>query len=164
MKKLGVFLISVLLVTGCSNKEDDMNQIVSKYESQIEDLQRENQDLKDEIQQVKSDYSTFLQQTDNKSRSIMRLIAEGKFDQLKNEYNVKFEIKDGAIDFGVPESNSPFRIELAKHPMFISSFNKHSDGTEISYYIDNLETEERTLITMSYDKEDAFKFIFVGDR
>ena len=148
---------------GCSN-EDEMNQIVNEHKNKIEAQKKEIQKLEEELQQVKTDYSVFLQQADNKSRVIMRLIANSKFEELKKEYNVEFEVKDNAIDFGVPESNIPFRIDLARHPMFISSFNKHSEATEISYYIDDLETEERTLITMHFDKDGTFKFIFLGDR
>ena len=153
----------MLFVVGCSN-EDEMNRIVTKHENKIEEQQKQIQKLEEELQQVKTDYSIFLQQTDNKFRVIMRLIANGKFEELEKEYNVHFEVKDDVIDFGVPESNTPFRIELAKHPIFISSFNKHSEASEISYYIDNFETEERTLITMHFDKDDTFEYIFVGDR
>lgn len=124
-----------------------------------DEIKKKIQKLEAEVQQVKT-----LQQADNRSRVIMLLIANGKFEELKKEFNVLFEVKDGAIDFGVPDSNTPFRIDLARHPMFISSFNNHYEATEISYYIDNLETEERTLITMHFDKDDTFKYIFVGDR
>ncbi|ALC85250.1 hypothetical protein AM499_05030 [Bacillus sp. FJAT-22090] len=163
MKKLGIIILVLLFVIGCSN-EDETKQVVSKHEKKIEEQQKEIQKLEDELQQVKTEYSVFLQQADNKSRAIMRLIANGKFEELKKEYQVEFEVTDDALDFGVPESNIPFRIDLARHPMFVSSFNKHSEAKEISYYIDNLETEERTLITMHFDKDGTFNFIFLGDR
>ena len=43
----------------------------------------------------------------------MRLISEGKLEELKQEYHVEFEVKENQIIFGQPEFNSPFPIEWA---------------------------------------------------
>ena len=166
MKRICAFILILLLVVGCSD-EDDMKQSVSKYESQIENQKKEIQVLKEENEQLKTDnadYSSYLQEADRNSRRIMRFISEGKFEELKNEYNVDFEVKNGEIDFGIPVGNLPFRIDLAGYPMFIASFSKHPDGTDINYFIDDPEKEERHLINMSFDKDMGFEFIFAGGR
>lgn len=155
-----------LCVVGCSNK-NEMNELVTKYEDQIEKQQVQIQKLKEDSEQLKTeyaDYSVYLQQADRESRRIMRFILEGKFEELKKEYNVDFEIKDGSLVFDLPKSNSPFLINLAGNPMFIASFSKHPNGTDINYYIDDLNDEKRHLINLSFDKNMNFEFIFVGDK
>ena len=162
--KIGILLFILLCVVGCSNK-DEMNGLVSKYEGQIENQQKEIAELEGNIEQLKVEsagYSSNLQQADRESRKIMRFISEGKFEELKKENNIEFEVKDGSIVFAVPESNSPFPLELAGYPMFIASFSKHPNGTDINYFVDDLEVEKRHLINMSFDKNMKFKFIFVG--
>ena len=142
-----------------------MNQSVTKYESQIENQKKEIRELKEENEQLKTDladYNSYLQVGDSNSRRIMRLISEGKFEELKNEYNVDFEVKNGEIDFGVPEGNLPFRIDLAGYPMVISYINKHPKGTEITYFI--YEKEDSHSITMSFDKDMEFEFIYAAGR
>ncbi|MEI4770932.1 hypothetical protein WAX74_15015 [Psychrobacillus sp. FJAT-51614] len=164
MKKIWAFILILLCLAGCSNK-DEMNVLMAKYESQIGNQQEEIQELKKEIKQLETeyaDYSSNLQQADYESRRIMRFISESEFDELKKEYNIEFEVKDGAIDFGVPESNSSFPIELAGNPMFIASLSKFPEGTDINYFVDDLENEKRHLINVSFDKDMKFEFIFVG--
>jgi len=163
---MGGFLLFLLLVGGCSNA-DDVTQLVTKYESQIENQNKEIQELKEENNQLKSDlanYSSYLQAADGNSRKIMSFISEGKFEELKNEFSVNFEVQDGEIDFGLPENNLPFPIELAGYPMHIASFSIHPDGADINYFIYDLEKEESHLINMSFDKDMEFEFIFVGGR
>ena len=143
-----------------------MNKL-EKHESQIENQNKEIQELKEENNQLKSDlanYSSYLQAADGNSRKIMSFISEGKFEELKNEFSVSFEVQDGEIDFGLPENNLPFPIELAGYPMHIASFSIHPDGADINYFIYDLEKEESHLINMSFDKDMEFEFIFVGGR
>ena len=163
---MGGFLLFLLFVGGCSNT-DDVTQLVSKYESQIDEQKVEIKELKEENERIKTDladYNSYLQVADRSSRRIMRLMSEGKFEELKNEFNVEFEVKNGEIDFGVPEGNLPFPIELAGYPMHIASFSIHPDGADINYFIYDLEKEESHLTNMSFDKDMDFEFIFVGGR
>lgn len=122
-----------------------MNKL-EKYESQIENQNKEIQELKEENEQLKTDladyerqvadYRTVLQEGDRNSRAVMRLISEGKFEELKKEFNAEFEVKNGEIDFGKPKDNMPFRVDLAGYPMSISYTHKRpNDDTDIAYYI-----------------------------
>lgn len=165
----------MLFVVGCSEKEE-LNKLVTNYESKIEEQQKKIQEQQTEIQELKeeidnlnsekanyADYGSYLQVADRESRRIMRFISEGKFDELKKEYNVEFEVKDGAIHFSEPEYNIPFQIELAGYPMSIASFSNFSEGTDINYFIDEPGGEERHLINMSFDKDMKFEYIFEGE-
>lgn len=166
MKRIWAFAFILLIVVGCSN-DDKLNQTVKKYENKIENQEKEIQELKEENEQLKTDiaeYSSYLQVADRQSRNIMGYISDGKFEELKNEYNVEFNLKDDKIDFGVPESNLPFPIKLAGYPMHIASFSMHPDGVDINYFIYDLEKEESHLINMSFDKDREFEFIFFGGR
>ncbi|MFY3792315.1 hypothetical protein ACOQFO_11635 [Ureibacillus sp. MALMAid1270] len=107
MKKLGVFIFILFIVGGCSEK-DEINQLTTKYENQfgeqqkkIKEQQKEIERLKEEIEVYKLvpdiNYRQSLQVADREARIIMRLISKGKFDELKREYDVKFEVKDGKI-------------------------------------------------------------------
>ena len=170
MKKIWAFVFILLFVVGCSNK-NDANKL-EKYESQIENQNKEIQELKEENEQLKTDladyerqlanYSTDLKIGDVNSRRIMRLISEGKFEELKKEFNAEFEVKDGKIYFDTPKDNQPFRVDLAGYPMSISYINKHPDGTEITYFI--YEIENSHSITMSFDKDMEFEFIYAAGR
>lgn len=162
-----------MFVGGCSNKEE-IAQLTNKYENQLEEQrkkiqvqQKEIEELKEKIEENKlvpdSNYRSSLQETDREARKIMRLISEGKFEDLKKEYNVNFTVKDDVIDFGVPESNSPFPIEWASSFMYIANFTKHLDGMDISYFISISEHERSELIHMSFEKDLKLKYIFVGD-
>ena len=108
-------------------------------------------------------YITSLQETDRGARRVMKLISEGKFEELKKEYNVDFEVKDDAIHFGEPESNSPFQIELASNSMYIANFLKGKNDVQIGYFIYNPNYDRSDLIYMSFDNEMNFLSIFVGD-
>lgn len=173
MKKLSLLFFILFIVGGCSNTEDIV-QITTKFENQLDEKQKviqeqqiEIQELKEEIEAYKlipdTDYRTSLQETDREARKIMRLIAEGEFEKLKTEYRVEFEIKDDVIVFGVPESNAPFSIELASNFMYIANFIKHKEGMEISYFISNPNYDRSDLIYMLFDNDMKFKYIFVGD-
>lgn len=170
---MGGFLLFLLFVGGCSNA-DDVTQLVSKYESQIENQNKEIQELKEENEQLKTDlafyeqqladYRSDLQQGDRNSRAVMRLISEGKFEELKKEFNAEFEVKDGKIDFGKPEGNFPFSVDLAGYPMTISYTHKRPNGNnDVTYYI-YAEDDYTHLIHMNFDKDWNLESILVGDR
>lgn len=173
LNKLGLLIFILLFVGGCSD-EDKINQLTSKYENQLEELRKEMQEQQKEIEELKEEieeyklvpdvtYRLSLQEADREARKIMRLISDGKFEELKKEYDVEFEVKDDAVKFGVPESNTPFPIEWASNFMFIANFIKHPDGMDISYFISNPKNERNELIDMSFEKDMKLKFIFVGD-
>jgi cell division protein FtsB len=137
---------------------------LADYEAQIAELKKENERLQGEFQELNSDYSVYLQQTDGTSRRIMRLISENKFEQLKSEYGIEFEVTDGHLIFPkLDEFNPGFPIAQANFPMFVAYFNIQSDFIEIGYYLDDLQTDERYSITFSYDKDGNFEYIYVGD-
>ncbi|MFF2753112.1 hypothetical protein ACFVR1_05060 [Psychrobacillus sp. NPDC058041] len=156
----------MLFVVGCSD-EDENNQIVIKYESQIKEQQKEIGELKQEIEDINFIpnvyYRSSLQEADREARKIMRYISEGIYEELKKEYDIEFEVKEDAVDSGVPESNTPFPIEMAGNFMYIANFIKKPDGMEISYFIDNPKNERSQLIHMSFAIDMEFKFIYVGD-
>ncbi|MBB4825890.1 outer membrane murein-binding lipoprotein Lpp [Sporosarcina luteola] len=163
MKRVWIVVFILLFLFGCSNK-NDMDQL-GKEESQFENLNKEIQKLKEENEQLKtdlSDYNNDLQVGDRASRRIMSLISKGKFEELKTEFNVEFEVKNGEIDFGVPEGNIPFRVDLGGYPMSISYINKHPDGVELTYFI--YEKEDSHSVTMSFDKDMKFQFIYAAGR
>lgn len=173
MKKIWAFVFILLFVVGCSN-EDNMNQIVTKYENQIENQRKENQELKEENEQLKTDladyetqladYSTDLKVGDVNSRRIMRLISEGKFEEVKKEFNAEFEVKDGKIYFDTPKDNEPFHVDLAGYPMSISlTHRRPNGGRDIAYYI-YAKDDNSHLIYMTFDKDWNFETIFVGDK
>ncbi|MGE7978310.1 hypothetical protein [Psychrobacillus sp. NPDC093200] len=82
---------------------------------------------------------------------------------MKREYSAEFEIKDDAIDFGIPQNNQPFSIELAANYMYIANFIIGTDGMDISYFISSPDSDRYELIHMSFEKDMKFKYIFVGD-
>lgn len=166
MKKM-IFTVIIcfsLFLIGCSNNEDNSSSI-KDYEAQIDELQTENEQLKEEIQKLNSDYSVYLQHADKTSRDMMRLINEENYDQLKTDYNAEFEIKDGEIIFTAPENvnSAGFPLEQSNFPMSISNFNVQSENVEIGYYLDDLNSDERFLITFVYDLDGNFQYIYVGD-
>ena len=93
----------------------------------------------------------------------MQLISQGKFEEIKREHNIEFEIKDNHLVFNEPEFNSPFNIELASNSMHIASFINQPEGTEIGYFIYNQKADRNDLIYMYFDKNMKFKSIYVGD-
>ncbi|MEZ7173017.1 septum formation initiator family protein [Sporosarcina sp. OR05] len=95
MKRILAFAFILLFVVGCSN-DDKLNQTVIKYENKIENQEKEIQELKEENEQLKTDiaeYSSYLQVADRQSRNIMGYISDGKFEELKKEYNVEFNLR-----------------------------------------------------------------------
>ncbi|USG66088.1 hypothetical protein NDK47_01670 [Brevibacillus ruminantium] len=163
MKKILGFLFVLLVLSGCSH--DDNAEYIKQIENQkieIENLKKENDETKISLDQSK------LQLADYNSRRIMRFISEVDYEGLKKEYKTDFDVneKKGEILFARAEHSLPLPIKLSKvgNAMFISSFNNHSEGTGISYFIDELETDERHLVTFQYDKDMNFQFIFIGDR
>ena len=173
MKKLGVFIFILLIVGGCSEK-NEKNQLTTKYENQLEEQQKKIQEQQKEIERLKEEievyklvpdvnYRQSLQVADREARIIMRLISEGKFDELKREFDVKFEVKDGEIDFGVPKNNAPFPIEWASNFMYIGNFIKGPDSIDISYFIYNPTHDRSEIIYMTFDNDMKFQFIYVGD-
>ncbi len=173
MKRIGI-LILVLFAAGCSN-DDEMEQLVTKYENKIEEQQKdiENQqkeikELKEEIEELKFvpdvSYRSSLQVADREVRGIMRFILEGKFEEIKKEHDVQFEVKDGSIHFGEPEHNLPFPIEFAGNFMHIGNFIKHPDGRmEIAYFVDDPKNDRAQLINISFDNDMRLKYIFIGE-
>ena len=150
-------------MVGCSNGEE-YTALIADYEEQINTLKKENEKLKDELLEMKEDYSSSLQTTDRNSRRIMSLIAKEDFETLRTEYGVKFEVEDDLIHFKEPADNIPFPINLAGEPMFIGFFNKHSEATEISYYITTPDTGDYAPAVFHFDKEGKFKHILFGTR
>lgn len=164
MKKTGIIIFILLFVIGCSNNEDSKS-LVTDYEAQIEMQQKEIKELEEELKKVKSDYSVYLQEFDGTSRNILRLIKDGQYDKLRLDYNVDFEVSDGELIFDAPKdvAGAPFPIRFADEPMFIAFFNMQPESTEIGYYIEDLEKQERLLITFIFDKDKKFQYIFIGD-
>lgn len=160
---MGKFLSSILIVlflVGCT-EENGITQTNTDYESQINDLQKEIQELKAEIEEL-NEHNSNLQIADYNSRKIMRLILEGKFDELENEFKTNFDVSNGEIFFAEPDGNLPFRVELAGNPMYIASYTNSPDGTDINYFIDDPIIEKSLLINFHYDKDMNFKYLFVG--
>ena len=162
MKKILILGILLFLV-GCSD-EEDYDALIADYEEQIDTLKKENENLKDELLEMKDVYGSSLQTTDRNSRRIMSLIAKKDFETLRSEFGVKFEVEGDLIHFKDPADNIPFPINLAGQPMFIGFFNKHSEATEISYYITTPDTGEYAMTVFHFDKEGKFKHIIFGTR
>ncbi|MFC7684907.1 hypothetical protein [Ureibacillus sp. GCM10028918] len=162
--KLGIFFCILVILIGCSDKEE-IASIAQDNTTQINDLKEENQKLKDELQNLKSDYSVYLQQFDSTSRTIMKLINEEQYEQIKTDYNTDFNVLDGEINFKTPANTNSagFPIEKANLPMFIAYINVQSDSTDIGYYLEDLEKEERHLISFVYDQKGIFQYIYIGD-
>ncbi len=162
--KLGIFFCILVILIGCSDKEE-IASITQDNSTQINELKEENQKLKDELQNLKSEYSVYLQQFDSTSRTIMRLINEEQYEQIKNDYNTDFNVLHGEINFKTPgnTNNAAFPIEKAKLPMFIAYLNIQSDSSEIGYYLEELEKGEKLLISFVYDQKGNFQYIYIGD-
>lgn len=171
MKWLWGSLLILFFAVGCSN-EGETDQLVTEYESQIESRQKEIQDLEKEIQELKQELKNIqtnhaehlsnLQIVDRESRRVLRLISDGKLEELRNEYNVEFKIMDDGILFSTPESNAPFPFDLAENPAYIGSYTQSDIGTDISYYIMDYEMDKTRLMYFQFDKDLNFKHIFVG--
>lgn len=163
MKKWGLLIFIVLFVGGCS-ENDEIEQLTIDHQKEVEALRKEiEEDIeesKEEIEKIKADNN--LQTADYNSREIMRLISEGKFEELRNEYQIDFEVKDGEILFAKPEGNLPLRIELTDYLMYIASISNSPDGTDINYFIDDPHNEKSHLINFHFDKDMKFKYLFVG--
>lgn len=167
MRKFHLIFFILLITVGCTQK-DEIEQLTIKYEEQLEEQQKIIEELREEIEEKKlvpdGSYRSSLQEADREARKIMQLIAEKKFDELKKEYNIDFEVNGDEIDFGVPEWNLPFPIEWVSNFMYIANFIKHDDGRmDISYFITNSERDKSELIHLSFGADLQFKFIFVGD-
>lgn len=162
--KLGIFFCIVVFLIGCSDKEE-IASITQDNTTQINELKEENQQLKGELQNLKSEYSVDLQQFDSTSRTIMRLINEEQYEQIKTDYNTDFNVLHEEINFKTPDNtnSAAFPIEKAKLPMFIAYLNVQSDSTEIGYYLEDLEKEEKLFISFVYDQKGNFQYIYIGD-
>ncbi|KGR75214.1 hypothetical protein [Ureibacillus sinduriensis] len=162
--RLVLTLSIFLLLIGCSDKEE-IDSTAQDSATQIDELKEENQKLKDELEKLKSDYSAHLQQFDSTSRTIMRLINEKQYEQIKTDYNTEFNVGNGEINFKTPTNTNSagFPIEKAKLPMYIAYFNVQSDSTDIGYYLEDLEKEERLSISFVYDQKGNFQYIYIGD-
>lgn len=159
MKKLLTVALVSIILAGCSDEKDNMGA-GTDYKKEIEALQKENQELKD----IMSDYSSFLQETDRTSRRFMDLLAAEDFETLKAEFPVKFEVKNNAIHLMEPEGNLPFEVELAKQSKHIGFFNKFDDMTEISYYMYNPQHDSNSLVVFHYDKDNQLEYVSLGGR
>lgn len=164
LRKLVIITGIFIILTGCLDSEEK-SLSAEKTTVQIEQLKKDNQSLQDQLNKVQADYSVYLQQLDGSSRKIMRLINTGKFEQLKTDYNVEFEITNGIVNFKTQEDlkSAGFPVENASLPMSIAYLNIQSDKLEIAYYLDDLEKEGRSLISFIYDENQDFQYIFIGD-
>lgn len=162
--KLGILFCILVILIGCSDKEE-IASITQDNSTQINELKEENQKLKDELQNLKSEYSVYLQQFDSTSRTIMRLINEEQYEQIKTDYNTDFNVLHGEIKFKTlgNTNSATFPIEKAKLPMFIAYLNVQSDSSEIGYYLEDLEKEEKLLISFVYDQKGNFQYMYIGD-
>lgn len=157
-KLLTVALVSIILA-GCSDEKDNIGA-GTDYKKEIEALQKENQELKD----IMSDYSSFLQETDRTSRRFMDLLAAEDFETLKAEFPVEFEVINKAIHLKEPENNAPFEVELAKQSKHIGFFNKDDEMTEIGYYMYNPQYDSNSLVVFHYGKDNQLEYVYLGAR
>ena len=169
MRRLGLLIILIFLLAGCSNKKEN-TALVSQYETLINEQQETILELEKELEQIKAeyelmkrelaDYTVGLQFFDINSRKIMQLIYNNQYEKLKKDYNVEFEVKDGSINF-TSLKDAPFPVALAGLPMSFAFYNKQPESTEIGYYLD--DNDKRYLVAFLYGKDNSFKHIFLGD-
>ena len=162
----GLLLLFTLMLTGCTNEEDaKLAELEKKYKTQIEELKKENEHLKDEYNKQLGDYSVYLQIADRTSRQIMRLISEGKFDELKSEHGIELTISDGNVYFDDNSAGLP--IEQASFHMTIEDFIVNNDSFGIGYFIEDLDADPQYVqsysIGFDFDKNGKFLSFFNGD-
>lgn len=161
-------LLSIFILTGCTDK-DNTNFLVleENHKNQIDELKKENENIKQQYLEWLSEYNIYLQRVDGPSRRIMRLISEKKFEEIESEYETKLNRSsdvDGNISIITdPEYDLGFPIEQGTFPMSIAYFNVYEHNLEIGYFLDDLKNETRYSITFVYNKEGKFQNIFIGD-
>lgn len=99
------------------------------------------------------------------SRRIMRLISEGKFDELKSENGIELTISDGEVYFG--DNSVGFPFEQASFYMTIEYFIVSNDSFGIGYFLEDLDAEPQYVqsysIAFDFDKNGKFLVFFNGD-
>lgn len=172
MKKLGIAFALLLLLFGCSAKENDntLNRANAKEESntqnatalegKLEEAKKENGFLKEKISNVSAD----IQVLDHKSRRIMGLIKDDKLEELKMEYDIDFEISDEGMFMFEGHEVSLFFTDMAPLPMYFEYYNPRPDGVEIGYTVfGGAEGEEfKSTISFVYDADYNLEFISSG--
>lgn len=163
--KLVILFCVVLFLIGCSDNEktSEVEKYVNDCTVAIESIKEENEILKDELENINSNYSVYLQQLDSTSRTIVRMIEAEQYETIKSNYNVDFKLENDEIIFESVPDNSGFPTDKASLPMSIAYFNVQNNGSEVGYYIDDLETGDRLLATFKYDKNLNFNHIYIGD-
>ncbi|MGZ9584358.1 cell division protein ZapB [Paenibacillus marinisediminis] len=170
MKRALGLLIFLFLLTGCSEN-------TTEYTKQIEKLEKENQELKKHINELALKNTeleeenkqlettrTNVQLADLASKRIMRYIANGDFDKLKEEYNAEFELIENRdeILFTKLDNNMSFPTKIFDAPMYIASIVTTEAGTDIGYLISHDPNEGALLVYFKYDKDMNFEYIASG--
>ncbi|MFE7060935.1 hypothetical protein ACFVAD_02135 [Sutcliffiella sp. NPDC057660] len=175
MKRIGLLLLLVGLLFGCSNNEAGSPQEdaegnedleTSEIRKEIEQVRNENQLLKDKIK----NFSSNIQNLDHQSRNIVELIEEGDLDRIKTEYGVDIKVseEDEVIVEGSEDTfDGPYYIttDLASLPMYFVYYNPQPESMEIGYHVyGGAEGEEfKRTISFTYDLDNKLISIFSGE-
>ena len=170
MKRVIGLLILVVLITGCSQNSMELTKQIEQLQKENQELQKQinelmlkNNELEEDNKQLETSV-TNLQIADRTSRNIMRYIANGDFDKLREEYKAEFELNEAEdeILFTRLDHNSYFPTKLFDSPMYVANIVTTEAGTDIGYFISYDPNEGDLLIYFNYDKDMNFEFIASG--
>ncbi|CAG9620358.1 hypothetical protein [Sutcliffiella rhizosphaerae] len=167
MKNLGLILLLVVLLSGCTNNEvssPEVNQDQKsiEIEKEIEKMKSENAFLKEKIENFSGD----VQNLDHKSRNIIELLTEGKFDKVKTDFGTDVELtEDNIFVFTDHEEPSYINADLASLPMYFIYYNPQPNSFDIGYHVYGGEEgqEFKRTISFLYDLDFNLESIFSGE-
>lgn len=169
MKKSATIILVLLLTTmGCSN-EATQKPLSTEDKEQIEDQKSEIQKLKDDIKKAKlevekykndlSSYNSTLTLLDENARTIMGQIKEEKFEEIKRDYNIKFDIRDNNIVFeGLEDFSFPIKLLNSESPIFISYINLEQPEIAEIFYIVDTDDGERYRFGLTFERKETLSF------
>ncbi|UCZ51758.1 hypothetical protein LGQ02_12895 [Bacillus shivajii] len=159
------FVFALLLLSACFNNDDEVEVLVLEYEAKFADQNKQISKLEEELKLAEYEKEQLvdisgLQRLDHSARSVMRLIDEEEFEELKSEYNVDFEVEDEKIYFEELDDHFYFPPKIAGLPMYFAYYNPQDEGSEVGYFI--YDHDRKYDIIFKYSKDNEFKYVFIG--
>ncbi|MCM3617710.1 hypothetical protein M3936_08960 [Sutcliffiella horikoshii] len=182
-RKRGVFfglgltaVLTVALFLALQFKDDDLDLVIStdgvdeSLQKELAALQEENKALRESFSRVDED----LQVYDHTARNIISLLGSGKFDELKERYNVEYNGSEDRLQFEGYEGfevNNPTTIN--QYPMrfaYIAPGDAILDTSSrevisVCYYLYNRTPGEegKFSIIFGFNKDRTIRFIANGE-
>ncbi|CAG9620359.1 hypothetical protein [Sutcliffiella rhizosphaerae] len=131
-------------------------------QEELDALNEENQALRENLERMSLDLQTF----EHTARGIISLLGSEDFDELKERYNVEYNVKDDRIEFEGYEGfeiNNPTNI--INYPMRFIYIDYSGDEIKVNYYFYNRTPGEegKFSIIFGFNNDRTIKYMVSGD-